>query len=101
MVQVFVCWNPLPRSGLDFEPNPEPTLEFGNVANTTPTYITIAITNIPTKYMYNCYYIHSNLPECQIVNSVYIHTDKNLVDILMKAHNKQKHMKYTNENGLW
>jgi len=35
MVRVFVWWNPLQQFGSGSEPDPEPTWEYGTVANTT------------------------------------------------------------------
>jgi len=63
--------------------------------------ITMGIIKARTKYIDVCYHNSRDLHEQRIVNYSYIHTDKNVADILTKALTKDKHMKFMKAMGLW
>jgi len=65
------------------------------------TVITTGIIKARTKLIDVCYHNSQDLHTRRIVNYCYIHTDKNVADILTNALTEDKHTKFTRAMGLW
>jgi len=64
-------------------------------------HITTGIITACTKHIDVCYSNCRDLHASKIVDYSYMHTNKNVADILTKALTKDKHEKFTKAMGLW
>jgi hypothetical protein len=65
------------------------------------SHITTGIIKARTKHIDICYHNSRDLHARKIVDYFYVHTNKNVADILTKALTKDKHEKFTKALGLW
>jgi len=65
------------------------------------TLITTRNIKARTKHIHICYHTSLDLHRQRIVNYSYVHTDDNVVDILIKALTQDMHTKFTKAMGSW
>jgi len=65
------------------------------------TLVTTGIIKARTKHIEVGYHNSQDLHKRRIVEYSYVHTDKNVADILTQAQTKDKHTKFTKAMGSW